>query len=97
MMWTILGAAAMMLLGTASHFLKKVVEVRRAGETVSLVGYWRGHPYESMLSVIGAIVGLVVLHQMGELTLLTAYGTGYVANSMSEAIGDRTKSLINDR
>lgn len=90
----IFAAVGMMLLGTASHFLKKVVEIRRAGESNSLIDYWRRHPYESLLSIIGAIVGLIVLHQMGELTLLTAYGTGYMANSMSDALGSRTKSII---
>jgi len=82
------------VLGLLAHLLKKLKEARTAGLSVTAIGYIANHPYHSGLSVIGVIIGLLMAEQTGTLNGLTAFGCGYMANSMVDVIGNRAKAVI---
>lgn len=85
----------MAVCGLLTHFLKDVVRIRAEKDKISLHQYWTMYPYQTMLSVIGAIVGVVALQEMNQLTSLTAFGAGYMSNSVADIIGKRTGDKIN--
>lgn len=86
----ITSAPVMLVLGLATHFLVDVIALRKTDPSAGFKSYWTANPYQSALSIIGALVGYAVLDGMGELTLVTAYGVGYMANSVPDVIGKRT-------
>lgn len=79
----------LLLLGLATHFLKRVVEERAAGRIISLRTYWVEHPYHSALAVASAVAGFVLLYGTAELTRITAWGLGYMADSAAGMLGKR--------
>jgi len=84
-------AAAMTLCGVAFHVLKELVTARKTEHSIGLKDYLLKYPYQMGLMVIGAIVLFVSLHEMGELSMLTAFMAGYMANSAGDILGDRAK------
>lgn len=88
---------AMLMYGVATHFLKKLMQHRMetGGDGMAHpIHYFKGHPYQSLLSIVGALAGYAALSGSGELTLLTAYGMGYMADSAADTIGGRTMKKI---
>lgn len=83
-------APVMLALGLLTHFLVDVIALRKADQSAGFREYWTANPYQSALSIVGAMAGYAVLHSAGELTLVTAYGVGYMANSVPDIIGKRT-------
>lgn len=79
----------MLLAGMLAHFLKKVIEERRAGRLVTLKAYWLANPYATAFSVLGAVAGFVALAGTAELTKLTAFGLGYACDSAASMVGER--------
>ena len=53
------------------------------------IRYWRQYPYHTLLAIIGALVGYAALLASDKLDALSAFGVGYMANSMSDLIGTR--------
>lgn len=86
--------AVMLLLGTVSHFLKKVIEARQIDRTITMCVYWRTFPYSSTLSLIGAAAGFFALYQIGELSLINAFGVGYIADSVVNTLGKRGQGAL---
>ncbi len=86
--------AVMCWLGLATHFLKALISARVSGNPISPVQYWKQYPYQSALAIIGAVVGLIVLHEANQLNLASAYGVGFMANSVPDIIGVRVKGKI---
>lgn len=84
----------MLFLGLASHFLKDLIRLAAEGNMLTLRQYWLKNPYQTVLSIIGAIVGYVALGSSGQLTALTAFGAGYMANSVADLIGKRTTAKL---
>jgi len=87
----------MLIYGMSSHFLKKLMQFRIEqgnGSTNCPSQYFRHYPYQSALSVIGALAGYATLSSTGELSLLTAFGVGYMADSAADAIGGRSMRKI---
>ena len=72
-----------MLLGNLAHIIKKVVQVR---ETVDnkfrLSTYLVMYRYKTYLVVIAGFIGYITLNSTNELTYLTAFMAGYMANSL---------------
>lgn len=88
-------ALAMALLGLAAHFLKDMARIKRdEGRILTLKAYWAEHPNQTGLSLIGVAVGVVVLWQTGELSPLSAFGAGYMANSMADVLGKRSAGKV---
>lgn len=80
---------AMLCYGLAAHFLKHMSQQRVSGKPITPRAYWLAHPYHSALSVVGALAGYAALIEAGQLTGLTAFGVGYMANSMADVLGQR--------
>lgn len=86
--------AALVVLGIALHFLKKVVEARKQEKTLSLKAYWRDNPYNSAICVVGSIVGFLIFWRLGYMNDVLALGTGYAGNSLADMFGDRAKAMV---
>lgn len=84
----------MLLLGMLSHFLKAIIEARRSGEEMGFRQYWIQYKYQSALSVIASLCFYVILIQMEELSLLTAFGAGYLGDNAADIIGKRTGAKV---
>lgn len=72
---------AMAVLGHLVHLLKKVVELRASGEEVGLIGFVRSRPYRTALGVAGSAAAMGYLFDSGNVTAMTAFGFGYMADS----------------
>ena len=80
---------AMLLYGLATHFLKDMARLAQEGTRLTLSAYWMRHPYQSGICLIGALAGYAALAEAGHLTAITAFGAGYMANSVADIIGKR--------
>lgn len=87
-------AGLLTLVGVVSHILKKIVEVRQEDDQFHLITYLTKYPYQTMLIFLGAIGGFFVLLEVNQLTYASAFGMGYIANSMGDVAGKRTKTVI---
>ncbi len=82
-------------LGLLAHLLAVLAEMSHAaGKIVTPLEYIKKRPYKLSLAIIGAIVGYAALEQMGELTQLTAFGIGYMANDSIDRMGKITASRM---
>ena len=79
--WTILT----LILGTATHVIKKVVERRKTNESFSLKDYLTKYPYKTVLTLMAGVGGFLGLLAAGELTLASSFMVGYMANSLGGA------------
>jgi len=74
-----------MLAGSATHIVKKVVERRKTDNEFSLKDYLTKYPYKTVLAVMAGVGGYLGLMAAGELTFASAFMAGYVANSLGGA------------
>jgi len=79
--WTI----GLMLAGTATHILKKVVQRRATESKFSLKDFLTKYPYRTVLTVMAGVGGYLGLMAAGELSYATAFMAGYMANSLGGA------------
>lgn len=87
--------ALLCLLGLAAHFCKELIRIQRdTGAPPHAVRYWSKHPYQTALCVIGAAVGFLGLYEAQQLTSVTAFGCGWMANSMADVMGKRAGSSL---
>lgn len=88
----------MTLLGLIAHFLKELVrEKAETGIVTRFTSYWVKYPFQSGLSVIGAIAGFIVLREADQLSTIGAFGLGYAADSMADIMGKRGKTRIGEQ
>lgn len=80
-MYTIL----IMLVGTATHVIKKVVERRKTDDQFSLKTYLTKYPYKTALTIMAGAAGYLGLLSAGELSYISAFMAGYMANSLGGA------------
>ena len=80
-----------LVLGILTHLIKKVAEARLTSSEFQLHDYLHKYPYRTFLTVIAGVVGFATLLAAGELTMITAFMTGYMANSLGGA-GVTTKN-----
>lgn len=78
-----------MLAGILLHFLKKVMELRTAGDKVTLVKYWTRKPYATAFSVLSAMVVFALVHNLPEFSKLSALGLGFMCDSVAGLLGQR--------
>lgn len=96
----ILHPFAMLLYGLLTHFIRKRLAnvTHETEERACITDYWKAHPLQSMISVVGALVGYALLvgatipadEQVLQLMRMTAFGVGYMADNMADAIGEQT-------
>ena len=75
----------LMIAGTGTHVLKKVVERRKTDTTFTLRSWLTAYPYKTVLTLMAGAAGFLGLMGAGELTYLTSFMTGYMANSLGGA------------
>jgi hypothetical protein len=80
--------------GLLTHFLKDLVRIRAERGFMNPKQYFVEYPYQTLLSIIGAVVGYIVLESTGQLNEATAFGAGYMSNSFSDIIGKRSLDKI---
>lgn len=85
---------SMMWLGQACHILKTVVELRDRGEQIGLGGFVRSRPYKTALGLLGGLAGYLLLYDTNQLTLVAAFGVGYMADSVLDAVGRTTQRRL---
>lgn len=81
----------MLLLGAIAALLQRVVDQPDDSSKVSLVGYLKKYKYRIGISIIGMIVGYSLLLQLGELTIINCFGTGFFGHSIVEPIANKSK------
>lgn len=78
-------------LGVLSHLLKEFIRIKK--EESSYIGfktYFLSYPYQTALTVIGALVGFVILIETNQLSVINAFTIGYIADSIPDVIGKRS-------
>lgn len=85
----LLTVVALVLLGTLAHVLKRIVEVRQDNKEFGIKEYFGLYPYATALMVLTALGTSAGLYAAGELTLVTAFATGYMAQSVARATGNK--------
>ena len=80
-LWTI----GLMLAGTGTHVLKKVVERRKTDDRFSMRRYLTAYPYKTALTVMAGVGGYLGLLSADELTYVSSFLAGYAANSLGGA------------
>ena len=80
----------LLVVGILTHYVKKVGEEWKQGNKVKLLTYWTNNPYHALFSILGASGGFLLLYGTPELTKLTAWGLGYMCNSVADIMGSRT-------
>jgi len=88
----ILSTIGLMLLGNITHIVKKVVEVRQTVGTFSLWQYLSMYPYKTFLIVMAGVGGYFGLMSAGELTHVSAFMVGFMANSIGGIDADKAKT-----
>lgn len=86
---TFLQMMGLVLLGTFAHVLKLVVEERQTDQTFGLRDYFGLYPYRTGLMVLTAVGTAMGLFTAGELTGVTAFATGFIAQSIGRAAGNK--------
>lgn len=87
----------MVVLGLLTHFLKDLIRIKQEnGVPPNIIEYWKANPYQTLLCVVGACAGYFALLETGQLTALTAFGIGYMANSVADVIGKRALNKIGE-
>jgi len=71
-----------LLVGTATHVIKKVVEVRKTDEDYQLKDWLTKYPYRTVLTLMAGVGGFLGLMAAGELTYASAFMVGFMANSL---------------
>ncbi len=91
----------MLIYGLLVHFARKRLAsmTHETSKTICFADYWRLHPVQSVISVVSAFVGFIIFvgidlpdkeGQMMDLARMSAFGIGYMADNIADAIGERT-------
>ena len=71
-----------LILGSTTHIVKKVIEVRKTDGTFSLKKYITMYPYKTYMVAMAGVGGYLGLLASGELTVASAFLMGFTANSI---------------
>lgn len=72
----------LLLAGTFTHVIKKIVEMRQSDASFGIKTWLTAYPYKTILTVMAGVGGYLALMAAGELSYVTAFMTGYMANSL---------------
>lgn len=85
----------MLWFGVAIHLVKELARIKtESGVMISPKKYIMDHPYQSVLMVIGALVGFTILMETGQLTPINALMYGYISDSIIDVMGKRAEDKI---
>ena len=95
-----------LLAGIMVHFGRKVVASRmhESDKIPCITDYWKKNPVQSALALIGAYIGYGLFvagpdfekadPQLLNMARMTAFGVGYMADNISDAIGAKVANRI---
>lgn len=83
-------------MGMVTHFGRKIIASVSHGteRRPCITDYWKQYPIQSALALVGAYTGFLVLYGTPELTRVVAFGLGYMADNIADAIGDRAIAKV---
>lgn len=96
----------LMLMGLASHFGRKMLAAatHSTGNMPCITDLWKKQPIQTFLSLVGATAGYVLFAhfpdfndmapQIQNVVRGTAFGIGFMADSVADAIAIKTKKRI---
>lgn len=96
----------LMLLGLMAHFGRKVLAATTHGadNKPCFTDYWKKNPIQTVISVTGALAGYAMFAhfpdfermtpEIQNVVRVTAFGIGYMADSVVDAVGTKTKKRI---
>lgn len=83
-----------LLLGHVCHVLARVVEQRADDRSTTMFSYIGNRPYRSALALSGSAAGYLLLMDTSQLTIVAAFGVGYLANDCLEVMGHAVKRKL---
>lgn len=84
--------AGLVALGILFHFITKLSELEQAGRIVTPWGYWREHPYTSLIVVFAAYLMMALQAAVHELSYSAAILTGIACNSFGDKLRARASA-----
>lgn len=85
----------MVILGLLTHTLLHLAEIKtKEGVILTPVAYFKRFPFQTLLSLIGCIVGYIILDSYNELTLGMAYALGTYSNVVAEKLGQANLNKV---
>lgn len=93
--WAVI--AVMAFMGVITHWVKQIALARRQSVCMTglgIRGYWLNHWPETVTAFTSTIAGIALLHEIGYVTPVTAFGVGYLGNSAADLIGGRVQAMI---
>lgn len=96
----------LLMFGLAAHFLRKLVAAlaHETDHRPCVTDYWKKKPIQSSISVIGALAGYAMFAhfpdfahmgpEVQNVVRVTAFGIGYMADNVVDAVGDRAINRI---
>lgn len=93
-METLLIGIAMAILGHLTHLLKKVTELRVSGDKTTLIQYVKARPYITALGVCGSAAAMGWMIENNQVTAMTAFGVGFMADSALGIVTAGTKRHV---
>ena len=90
---------ACLLVGIALGYLgqmKRLNALAKAEDqpTPSWKAYYYDYPYATLYSVLSSVLGYGMLFGLGELSIITAIGMGFVGETVSDTASERAKKAI---
>lgn len=80
--------------GILFHFVIKLGELETQGQIVTPWGYWRQHPYTSLIVVMAAYLYMAFQFSIGELGYSTAILIGIACNSVGDKMRARAQATL---
>lgn len=81
----------MMVLGMLLYFLKSLVQIKKGtGQTLTLHQYYVANKWHTLFAVASAVTVYFLLYGSPEMTRVTAFGIGFMADSVADLIGQRS-------
>jgi len=77
------------LIGTVVHFMKKTNQ-----DGVSMKDYWLTKKKQSVISIVGSIVGFIILVKMGDNASLNYFAIGYMSDSFLNRMESNMESRV---
>jgi hypothetical protein len=74
-------AVVMVLLGHATHLIKKTVEARQEGYQGGVLHLVKERPYRTIMGVCASAAAMGWLIETDQVTAMTAFTIGYMADS----------------
>lgn len=82
------------MVGIMGHWLKTMVAFKQSGDVhITLARYLTDHIYQTGLSILTTLAGVVMLAEANQLTLAAAFLAGYAADSGTDLFGGKVQKV----